>query len=101
MEYPTYYYPPGFVARIARDVVLLRPRDFHKDAKACIENLEPPLQVSGKEYIPQSGPCVITVNHYHRPGFGAQWLALAIAALVPVRMHWIMTGEFTYVGKWY
>ena len=83
------------------DVILLRNRDFHKDAKRCIENLDPPLQVLGKENIPQHGPCVITVNHYHRDGFGAQWIALAIAALVPVNMHWIMTGEFTYPGKWY
>ena len=55
----------------------------------------------GKENIPQRGPCVITVNHYHRNGFGAQWIALGIAALVPVHMHWIMTSEFTYPGKWY
>jgi hypothetical protein len=57
---------------IARDVVLLRHRNFHKDAKLCIENLKPPLQVLGKENIPQQGSCVITFNHYHRPGFGAQ-----------------------------
>ena len=101
MNYPHYSYPPGLFARVARDVILLRRRDFHQDAKACIENLNPPLQVLGKENIPQQGPCVLTVNHYHRPGFGAEWIALAIAALVPVNMHWVMTGEFTYPEKWY
>jgi hypothetical protein len=44
---------------------------------------------------------VITVNHYYRAGFAAQWIALAIAATVPVDMHWVMTGELTYPGKWY
>jgi hypothetical protein len=44
---------------------------------------------------------VITVNHYHHDGFNAEWLALAVAALVPVPMHWVMTGEFMYEGKWY
>lgn len=101
MNSPDYSYPPGLFPCVALDVLLLRQRDFHKDAKACIGNLKPPLQVLGKEYIPQYGPCVITVNHYHRAGFGAQWIALAIAALVPVHMHWIMTGEFTYPGNWY
>lgn len=101
MNDPVYSYPPGLFVRFARDVILARPRDFHADAKACIENLRPPLQVLEEENIPQQGPCVITVNHYHRPGFGAQWLTLGIAAVVPVKMHWIMTGEFTNPGKWY
>jgi hypothetical protein len=101
MNGPDYSYPPGLFLNVARDVILLRVRNFHKDAQACIENLKPPLQVLGKENIPQHGPCVITVNHYHRPGFGALWIALAIAAAVPVNIHWVMTGEFIYQGKWY
>jgi hypothetical protein len=101
MDYPDYSYPRGLFAAVAHDVVLLRHRNFRRDAIACIENLNPPLQVLGKENIPQHGPCVITINHYHRAGFGAQWLALAIAASVPVNLHWVMTGEFTYPGKWY
>jgi hypothetical protein len=101
MNHPDYSYPPRLFPSVARDVVLLRHRDFHNDAKACIENLKPPLQVLGKENIPQCGPSVVMVNHYHREGFGAQWIALAIAALVPVNMHWVMTGEFMYPGKWY
>ncbi len=44
---------------------------------------------------------MITLNHYYRPGFGAWWLALAVAASVPVEMHWVMTGELTFPGKWY
>jgi hypothetical protein len=76
-------------------MILLRRRNFHRDAEACVQNLKPPLQVLGKENIPARGPCVLTVNHYHRPGFAAQWLALAIAAMIPVHVHWTMTGEFT------
>jgi hypothetical protein len=101
MDCPVYSYPRGLFERVALDVVLLRHRDFKRDARACIENLYPPLRVLGGENIPQHGPCVVTVNHYHRDGFGAQWIALAIAACVPADMHWVMTGEFTYTGKWY
>jgi hypothetical protein len=101
MDYPDYSYPPGLFVAVVRDILLLRHRSFRLDAKACIERLNPPLQVLGKENTPRHGPCVVTVNHYHRPGFGAQWLALAIAAVVSVDMHWLMTGEFTYPGKWY
>jgi hypothetical protein len=101
MAAPKYSYPPGVFAAFVRDLLLLRKRDFHSDAQACIANIRPPLTVIGRENIPQNGPCVITVNHYHRDGFGAQWLALAVASLVPGSMHWIITGEFTYAGKWY
>lgn len=101
MNDPDYSYPPGLFPRVALDVLLLRRRDFRSDSQACIENLNPPLQVWGKENIPQHGPSVLTVNHYHRPGFGTQWFVLAISAMVPVNVHWIMTGEFTYRGKWY
>lgn len=98
---PNYSYPRGLFARVAFDAALLLHRNFRTDAKTCIGNLHPPLQVLMDENIPQRGPCVITVNHYYRPGFAAQWIALAIAATVPVDMHWVMTGEWTYPGKWY
>ena len=98
---PHYSIPKKIIASLIRDILLLRKRDFHEDAQVCIANLYPPLQVLGNEYIPQHGPCVITVNHYHREGFGAHWFALAIASLIPVPMHWIMTAEFQYPGKWY
>jgi len=101
MDHPDYSYPHGLFVKIARDVILLRRRNFRQDAKACIENLHPPLRILGKENIPQRGSCVVTVNHYYRGGFRAQWLALAIAATVPAEMHWVMTGEITYPRKWY
>ena len=99
MDFPKYSYPHGLFARLARDIVLSRHRDFHKDAKACIANLHPPPQVFGQENIPRHGPCVLTINHYHRPGFGAQWLALAVSAMVTVHVRWVITAEFTDWGK--
>ncbi len=101
MTSPQYSYPPGMIVALIRDILLLRKRDFHRDAKACIARLIPPLDVIGSKNIPGSGPCVITVNHYHREGFAAQWFALAISAFIPVNVHWIMTGEFSYPGLWY
>jgi hypothetical protein len=101
MDAPKYSYPPIVLAAFVCDLLLLRKRDFHRDARACIANIRPGLRVSGQENIPRSGPCVVTVNHYHRPGFGMQWIPLAVSSVVPATMHWIMSGEFTYPGKWY
>ena len=101
MMYPHYSYPLRAIPGLAADTLLGRHRSFRADAVACLARLEPPPRVLGKENIPHSGPCVLTFNHYYRPGFGAWWLALAIASVAPVEMHWIMTGELTYPGKWY
>lgn len=100
-DFPKYGYPPGAVVGLAFSTILGLRRSFREDAVCCIGRLEPSLRVFGKENIPQNGPCVITVNHYHRPGFGAEWLALGISATVPREMHWIMTAEWTAPGKWY
>jgi hypothetical protein len=99
--FPACSFPPRIVKGLLRDLLLSRRRSFHEDALVCTGQLMPSLQVSGREHIPQSGPRVLTFNHYYRPGFNAIWMAVAIAAVVPVEMHFVMTGELTYPGKWY
>ncbi|MBA4380759.1 MAG: hypothetical protein C0393_08830 [Anaerolinea sp.] len=98
---PRYTYPPLGVLGLSFNVFFGGHRSFQADGKRCVERLNPPLRVYGGENIPQSGPCLITFNHYYRPGFHAWWLALGIASVVPVEMHWIMTGELTFPGRWY
>jgi hypothetical protein len=100
-DFPKYGYPCGVVAGLAFCTIFGLRRSFREDAVRCIGRLKPSLQVMGKENIPRSGACVITINHYHRPGFGAEWLALAISATVPREIHWIVTAEWTAPGKWY
>lgn len=101
MSQPIYSYPPGLFAKVAFDALLLRRRSLRADALVCTRLLKPPLRVMGEANIPQHGPCAVTVNHYHREGFGAEWLALVVASVIPADMHWVMTGEWTYPGKWY
>jgi len=101
MNYPIYSYPSHAFTGIIRDTILLRHRVFQEDALACISRLIPPLRVIGKENIPANGAYVIIPNHYYRPGFNAWWLALAISSVTASNVHWIITGELTYPGKWY
>ena len=100
-DFPKYGVPCEVVVGLAFCTVLGLRRSFREDSIHCTGRLKPSLRVIGRENIPQNGPCVLTVNHYHRPGFGAEWLALGISALVPREMHWIMTAEWTAPGKWY
>ena len=64
-----------------------------------IATLKTPLKVTGQENIPTSGPCLVTVNHYARPGFWAWWISFAISSVLPVDIHWVMTRELTYPGQ--
>ena len=100
-SYPRYEIPVGLALRIAAAALAGRPRSFHCDAEGLVGHLEPALQVYGREHIPRTGPCVVTMNHYYRPGFRAWWVALVVAAIVPAEMHWAMTAAWTFPGRWY
>lgn len=97
--YPRYGYPWHIVLGVGGQIVLGGRRSFRADARACLDCLRPALQLYGAEHIPRVGPALVTVNHYHRPGFGAWWIALAVASVVPVEMHWTMTDEWTFAGR--
>ena len=47
------------------------------------------------ELIPKSGPFLVTLNHYSRPGFFILWAAVAISAALPRPTIWLMTGAWT------
>jgi hypothetical protein len=99
--FPDYSYPPLLILNLACNILFGGRRSFPSDGRACLGRLKPPLRLYGEENIPQSGPCLITFNHYYRSGFSAWWMALALAASVPVDIHFVMTGELTFPGKWY
>ena len=94
--YPRYTLPPALVGRVALAVVTGRPRSFRADARLALAGLRPPLVVLGGENLPRSGPCLLTVNHYYRPGFQAWWIALGLSSIVAGDVHWVMTSAWTY-----
>lgn len=98
---PRYSYPPFGFLRLAPSLLFGGRRSFRHDGQLCLEQIKPPLRILGEENIPACGPCLITFNHYYRPGFNAWWMALALAATLPMDIHFVMTGELTFPGKWY
>ncbi|MGC8780704.1 MAG: hypothetical protein ACP5UQ_07555 [Anaerolineae bacterium] len=99
--HPRYGYPWRTVLGMAGQALFGGRRSFRADACACVGRLRPALQLCGAEHVPTCGPALIAVNHYHRPGFGAWWIALAVASVVPAEMHWAMTDEWTCTGRSY
>ncbi len=97
---PEYPLPPFKVLSLAVSALLGQRRSFRQDSQDLVVRLRPPLQVSGRENIPDHGPCLFTFNHYFRPGFGMWWVVLALSSLVPEEIHWAMTSAWTYPPGW-
>jgi len=99
-----YRLPCQVVGGVLWSVAAQRPRSFARDAQTAVTRLHPALEVLGDEHIPTHGPCLVTCNHYSRPGLGAWWTVLAIAAAVAARrapdadpeIHWVMTAGWTF-----
>lgn len=100
-EFPVYTYPLFTLGGLAFSVLFSRRRSFRQDSLACVRRLMPPLQVQGGDCVPRRGPCLVVFNHYYRPGFPSWWMALALAATIPQEIHFVMTSELTFPGKWY
>ncbi len=98
-DFSTYGLPFDVVAGLVFDGLFVRARSFRADALRCVSTLQPAARVLGVEHIPDHGPCVVTVNHYTRPGFDAWWIALTVAAAIPLEMHWVITAELLYWGR--
>jgi hypothetical protein len=91
--------PKDLLVRLGLALLTGESRSFRADAIYCVDLLEPPLKIYGAENIPVSGPCLVTTNHYARPGFRAWWLALAVSAAVPAEVHWLITSAWTYPDR--
>jgi hypothetical protein len=73
-----------------------RQKSFLQDARKYIDRLRPPIRYLGLENIPARGPYQIHVNHYARPGFNTAWIALALSAVQPAEVTWIVADQWVF-----
>ncbi len=98
--FPRYHLPSSLVARIAASLLAGKTRSFREDAREAVSGISE-LRVCGSppDLCRFEHGCLVTVNHYHRPGFQAWWIALAVSAAFPVELHWGMTSAYTYPDR--
>jgi len=103
---PRYGFPPGILPAILLSALLGIRRSFAADSRWLVRGISKlaiigevpalfPLPALEGEDPPARG-WLITMNHFHRPGFGVWWIPIAIASRLPVNMSWVMTGAWTY-----
>ncbi len=96
---PPYRFPAWFFVRWLWTVLVLRRRRHPgRDALEMLAG-QPQPRVEGIERVPTTGPCVLAMNHYERPGLRVWWgVALMNAAVWQHRgdppMRWLMTDRF-------
>ena len=97
---PPYRFPAWFFVRWLWTVLVLRRRRHPgRDGLEMLAGVRPRPRVEGIERVPATGPCVLAMNHYERPGLRVWWGVALLTAAVwqhrgdpPVR--WLMTDRF-------
>jgi hypothetical protein len=64
-----------------------------------MKGVHPPAITLGTPPTSDDHGLVIAVNHYSRPGFGAWWIALSLAAAISQDIHWMMTSAWVYPDR--
>jgi 1-acyl-sn-glycerol-3-phosphate acyltransferase len=79
-----------------RPIARLLTRTLHPAPRVDLSAVEAFLPRLGQEG--QSQGVLITVNHYSAPDFQAWWLAIIISAVLPLKIHWVVTSGWTNSG---
>lgn len=106
---PVYRLPPLILGRLVGAALTAGKRSSAQDASAAIASIQPEPEIVGATNVPADGACLVTCNHYTRPGFAAWWTAIGITAAIatqrapgaPHDIHWVMTAAWRYAeGDW-
>ncbi len=74
-----------------RPIARLLTHTLHPAPRVNLSAVETFLQEMGQGVL-------ITVNHYHAPDFHAWWFVILINAVVPAKIHWVVTSGWTNSG---
>jgi hypothetical protein len=96
---PDYSIPAHTYADLVLAILLRQHRSFSTLAQRLSSLRKIPACVRGLENIPQRGPGLITVNHYHSEHFWSPWIALSVSSQVPAEVYWTITNAWTFPGR--
>jgi hypothetical protein len=96
-----YVLPARFIIKVVTAMLLGDRRSFKKDSVIALSGEHPPLKIIEPDNIPQTGSCLILMNHYSRPGYIPIWSGFSISSLLPMESHWLMTTAWTSPNKFW
>jgi 1-acyl-sn-glycerol-3-phosphate acyltransferase len=97
----TYRLPLTYIASVLYALIFHQKRSFKADSHLALSGRHSPIIVKGRNHIPKTGPYLILMNHYSRPGFIPYWSAFAIASQLNLESHWLMTSAWTSPNEYW
>jgi len=91
-----YPLPWEVLAPLVGSILSGKRREFREDAQKAVRLLKTPPRWIELACAPQSGPGVVTVNHYIRPGLPAWWFAMAISAELEPPVDWVISARWGF-----
>ena len=95
-----YPFPRWQTLALGVDIFILgRRRSFAAEGTRALRALPLQPQIAGPEYLPTSGPFLLVMNHYERPGLWTFWSTFLASQAVRQRrgrhaeVHWLITAE--------
>jgi len=103
-----YRFPPRLIAPRLPSL-LFGHRSAYADCCAAYEAIGTTPLVSGVDCIPQSGPFIAVMNHYHRPAVPSWWFAMGMLHAIGARRlghaphepRLIVARHWTYDDYWH
>lgn len=87
--------PIFFYLSIIISLIFRIKRDIRDDSRVLLNHYRPRPELLNTGNILGSGPFLLTLNHYSRPGFFILRAAVAISAALPQSPIWLVTGAWT------
>jgi len=97
--FPEYHFPLSLLFSVSLSMILRRKRDFLNDAQRITRRIFPPPIILNTDQLSKANTCLVTMNHYSRPGFLVIWAAAALSTALPRSPIWLMTSAWTKRGR--
>jgi 1-acyl-sn-glycerol-3-phosphate acyltransferase len=92
--------PRRAMVRFARDTIVGRRRSWAGDSRLVLEANPYARTIVGIEHVPTTGPLIIVMNHFNRPGLRPYHCAMVVSAALSERLagrpevRWAFTSEY-------
>jgi 1-acyl-sn-glycerol-3-phosphate acyltransferase len=101
-----YHFPLHFIVPRLPSFILGRRRSLSADAQAAFRAIGTLPHIAGAEQIPEHGPFLMVMNHFHREDIPSWWMAMAVVQAITERraghacgeLRMVIASQWTYQG---
>src|SRR6476660_2972039 len=77
-----YHFPLHFIVPRLPSFILGRRRSLSADVQSAFKTIGTLPHITGAEHIPEHGPFLMVMNHFHREDIPSWWMAMAVVQAI-------------------